>query len=210
MTIFAPDNNNSVLIPDLGSDCVYQVKIDGDKLGLDKVCQINHPGAGPRHLAIHTSHKFAYLINEMKSHISVFNFAAGQINDAELQNISTLPEGWTGVQPICKTLTANHTADIHVSPDGKFLYGSNRGHESIVIFSIDQSTGLLTLVGHEDVGGSIPRSFGITPDGNFLLVACQDTHTINTFKIDKESGKLTNTGAKAACPSPVKVHFNWN
>ena len=75
--------------------------------------------------------------------------------------------------------------------------------------SIDQESGLLTLVGHEDIGGSIPRSFGITPEGDYLIVACQDTHTINTFKIDKETGKLTSTGSKAPCPSPVRIQFNW-
>mmetsp|Transcript_61098 Transcript_61098/g.51688 ORF Transcript_61098/g.51688 Transcript_61098/m.51688 type:complete len:268 (+) Transcript_61098:265-1068(+) len=210
MSIFAPDDNNCIFVPDLGCDCVHQVKIEsGDKLVLDKVCQIKHPGCGPRHLEFQTSHKFAYLLNEMGSNISVFNFASGKIVDDELQNISTLPEGWTGVQTIWDKVSINHTADIHVSHDGKFLYASNRGHESIAIFSIEQASGLLTFVGHEDICGSIPRSFGITPEGDFLLVACQDTHTVNTFKIDQETGKLTNTGHRAACSSPVKVHCNW-
>jgi len=93
-------------------------------------------------------------------------------------------------------------ADIHISPDGKFLYASNRGHDSIVIYKIHQTYGTLTLVGHEDTDGSMPRFFQITADGNYLLVSCQDTHTVNTFSIDKETGKLTNTGKKVHVPSP--------
>ena len=109
------------------------------------------------------------------------------------------------MQPICKTLAFNHCADIHVSPDGRFVYGSNRGHESIAIFEVDQNDGTLTPVDYVDIDGSIPRSFALTPDGNFLLVACQDTHTVNTFKIDKKTGSLTNTGYKIHVPSPVSV-----
>ena len=122
--------------------------------------------------------------------------------------VSTLPDGWKGVQPNCKTVEFNHTADIHVSPDNKFVYGSNRGHESIAVFKVDQKRGELSLVEHTDIGGSIPRSFGISPDGKFLLVACQDTHTVNTFAIDRETGKLTPTGHKAKVPSPVSVCFS--
>lgn len=88
-------------------------------------------------MAVHTSHKFAYVLTELGNTIVVFNYAAGQIEGDELQNISTLPDGWTGVQPICKTVKDSHGADVHISADGKFLYASNRGHESIVIFSID-------------------------------------------------------------------------
>ena len=87
----------------------------------------------------------------MGSSISVYAYKSGKIFGSEMQNISTLPKEWKGVQPICKTLTLNHCADLHISPDGSFLYASNRGHESIAIYKINKSTGHLTLVGFEDI-----------------------------------------------------------
>lgn len=111
------------------------------------------------------------------------------------------------MKPICKTLTVPHTADIHFTPDGRFVYGSNRGHETIVGYRCDKETGELSSPSWIDIDGSIPRNFGISPDGNFLLVACQDTHTVNTFKIMKDTGLLVNTGHKVHVPSPVCVCF---
>ena len=124
-----------------------------------------------------------------------------------VQTVSTLPEGYEGVHHGCETLSKNHCADVHVSPDGRFLYGSNRGMDSIVIYAIDGTDGTLTVVGHEQVGGSIPRNFGITPNGEFMLVACQDTHNINTFRINRDTGELTATGHSAHVGSPVCVCF---
>ena len=149
--------------------------------------------------------RFAYGINELDSTITRYLMDQGKL--LKKDSVSTIPEGWEGVQPICKTVEYNNPADIHVSPDNKFVYGSNRGHESIVVFAIDQKEGELSLVEHTDIEGSIPRNFGISPDGKFLLVACQDTHTVNTFAIDRETGKLTPTGHKAKVPSPTCVCF---
>ena len=208
MSIFAPDNDNSIMIPDLGLDCVHQLEIQNGKLFKSKdLKKAEHPGQGPRHLAIHPSFKFGYLLNEMGSHVSVFAYSNGKLVGNEIQNISSLPANWTGVQKITKTVKYSHAADIHVSPDGNFLYASNRGHESLAIFSVDKNSGLLTLVGHQDVIGSIPRSFAITPDGDFILVACQDTHRVNVFRVDKKTGLLKFTGKSASISSPMKVHF---
>jgi 6-phosphogluconolactonase len=103
--------------------------------------------------------------------------------------------------------TPSYCADVHIHPGGGFLYGSNRGHDSIVIFSIDQSTGKLTLVGHEATGGKWPRNFGIDPGGRFLLAANQNTDNVVTFRIDAKTGKLTPTGENTAIPSPVCLQF---
>ena len=147
----------------------------------------------------------------MGSIVTVYNHSNGVLTGPEgqscVQTISTLPEGWTGVKEITKTVKYNHTAHIMVSPDGKFVYGSNRGHESIVVYSVNQEDGTLTLVEHTDVEGSIPRNFSISPDGEYLVVACQDTHTVGSFKIDKATGKLTSTGKRVEIGSPVCVCF---
>src|SRR5690606_12952455 len=101
----------------------------------------------------------------------------------------------------------SHCADVHVHPSGKFVYGSNRGHDSIAIFAIDQSTGLLSVVGHESTQGEVPRGFAIDPTGTFLLAANQNTDTVVVFRIDQESGSLTPTGHSLDVPTPVCVKF---
>jgi len=200
-----------VYVPDLGSDKVRQLRVAAGG-ALEEIpgapsCEVAVPGCGPRHLAFHPALPFAYNIHEMGNSVSALSHDAGSGRLAVLQTLSTLPEGYEGVREGCTSLTKSHCADVHVSPDGRFLYGSNRGHDSIVIFAIDQAAGTLSLVGHTYVGGSIPRSFGITPNGEFMLVACQDTHTINTFAVDKATGLLTNTGHTVEVGSPVCVCF---
>ncbi len=116
----------------------------------------------------------------------------------ELEHVSTLPKGFTG---------HNSCADIHVAPSGRFLYGSNRGHDSIAIFSIDQSNGHLTLVGHQSTQGKTPRNFGIDPSGRFLLVANQDSNSIVVFRVDEKTGLLAPTGQTVEVPSPVCIRF---
>ena len=115
-----------------------------------------------------------------------------------VQVVPTLPEGYRG-ESTC--------ADIQVSPSGAFLYGSNRGHDSIVIYRINRRTGRLTYVGHEPTQGKTPRSFGIDPTGKFLLVANQDSDTVVTFRVDPKTGKLLPTGHAAQVPTPVCVKF---
>ena len=200
-----------VYVPDLGSDKIRQLSVTADgaleELAAAPHCEAAVPGCGPRHIVFHPTLPIAYNIHEMGNSVSALSVDGATGALATLQTLSTLPEGYEGVREGCTSLTKSHCADVHVSPDGRFLYGSNRGHDSIVIFAIDAAAGTLTLVGHEYVSGSIPRNFQITPNGEFLLVACQDTHSINTFKVDKATGLLTNTGHTVEVGSPVCIAF---
>ena len=144
-------------------------------------------GEGPRHFTFHPSNKFVYVNNELGNTVTVYDLASdGSLTPKQTE--SALPEGWAG---------ETHTADIHVSPDGKFLYCSNRGHDSLAIFSIGQSTGRITHIGNESTRGKTPRNFAITPDGQFLLAENQDSGNIVTFKRESD-GTLTATGSDAA------------
>lgn len=156
------------------------------------------PGAGPRHLTFRPGGKYAYVINEL--HSTVTAFAVDQIkgNLKEVQTVPTLPRDFTG---------ANTGADIHVSPDGRFLYCSNRGHDCIAAFKIDPRNGELTSIAHESTGGRTPRNFVIDPTGRFLLVANQNSNNIVTFRLDSKTGRLGATGHVVEVPSPVCLKF---
>jgi len=156
------------------------------------------PGAGPRHFDFHPNNKYAYLIEELTGSISVYNYQGhGQL--ALIQNISALPPDYTG--PV-------GSADIHVSPDGKFLYASNRGESNtIAILKINQQTGMLTLVGHQSTLGKTPRNFNFDPSGNFLLAANQNSDDVVIFKRDKQTGLLTDTGKKIVVGNPVCIKW---
>lgn len=156
------------------------------------------PGAGPRHLAFHPNGKFAYVVNELQSSITTFTYDGSRGTLQKLNTITTLPKGFTG---------SNDTAELKVHPSGKFLFASNRGHDSIAVFSIDSRTGALTLVDHFSTQGKTPRNFEIDPSGRFLLVANQDTNNIVVFRIDLDTGKLTPTGRTLSVPSPVCLKF---
>ncbi|HEX4949442.1 MAG TPA: lactonase family protein, partial [Blastocatellia bacterium] len=151
------------------------------------------PGAGPRHFKIHPNNKFAYVINELDETVTAFAFDKANGTLKEIQTISTLPADFTG-QSYC--------ADIHVHPSGKFLYGSNRGHDSIVVFAIDAG-GKLSLVQHQSTLGKWPRNFAVDPTGQFLLAANQNTNNIVTFRINPQTGQLTPTGHNLEIPLPV-------
>lgn len=156
------------------------------------------PGAGPRHLAFHPNGRIAYVINELRSTVTAFTWVAARGTLEELQTISTLPADFTG---------SSYTADVQVHPSGRFVYGSNRGHDSMTIFAVDEASSRLSLVGHQSTGGKTPRHFGIDPTGSYLLAANQDSHSIVVFRIDQSSGQLTPTGARIEVPSPVCVRF---
>ena len=126
--------------------------------------------------------------------MTAYEYEPGHGKLSEIHSVSTLPDGFGG---------ENSTADIHVHPDGRFLYGSNRGHNTLAIFEIDESTGRLTPLGHQSTGGKTPRNFAIHPDGRFLYVANQDTDDIISFEIDRSTGLLTPTGYITSCPMPV-------
>ncbi len=187
---------------DLGTDKIMIYRFDrrGGKLipTTNPSVQVT-PGAGPRHLTFHPRGPYAFLMNEM--HVTVTAFAHDQRN-GNLRELQTLP-----ALPAAPT-SADSGADIHVSPDGRFLYCSNRGHDSIAAFNIDQRNGKLTFVAHESTGGKTPRNFVIDPTGEFLLVANQRSDNIVTFRRDKKTGRLSATGHVAEVPSPVCLKFS--
>lgn len=156
------------------------------------------PGSGPRHFAFHPTGKFAYVINEMKSTVTAFRYDGQKGILTALQTLSTLPKNFRG---------NNSTAEVQVHPSGRFLYGSNRGHNSIAIFAIDQKTGRLTPRGHQPTGGKTPRNFGIDPTGRYLLAANQQSDNIVVFRIDRKTGQLKPTGQSLTIPNPVCVKF---
>ncbi|HEV3163055.1 MAG TPA: lactonase family protein [Isosphaeraceae bacterium] len=194
--------NHYAVAADLGLDKLLIYAFDGAKGTLTpnvtpsvKVA----PGAGPRHFAFHRDGRHAYVINEINSTVTVFDYDASQGSLKELQSISTLPERY----PAGKS----HTAEVQVHPSGKFLYGSNRGHDSIAIFAIDADSGQLRAVGYQSTEGKTPRNFGIDPTGRFLLAANQGSNTIVVFRIDPATGELQPTGQSIGVPAPVCVKF---
>jgi 6-phosphogluconolactonase len=154
----------------------------------------------PRHNDFHPNGKFFYSINESGGTVTVFSFDSTTGLLTQIQDIPTLPAGYSG--------PANSTAQILVHKSGKFVYGSNRGHNSIVIYSVDQTTGMLTFVAHQTAGvGGRPRNFNMDPTGTLLLLASQDDGTVTIFKIDQDKGTLTQAGP--AVPAGVKPTFVW-
>ena len=186
---------------DLGTDKIMIFRFDkgGGKLlpGEPPWVQVK-PGAGPRHLAFHPEGKYAFVLNELHSTVTAFTRDPEKGSLREVQTLTTLPKNFTGT---------NSTADIHVSADGRFLYCSNRGHDSIAIFTIDARNGALSSVGHEFTRGKTPRNFAIDPAGEFLLVANQKSDNIVVFRLDQKTGLLRSTGQVAQVPSPVCLKF---
>jgi 6-phosphogluconolactonase len=155
------------------------------------------PGSGPRHLAFHPGGGYVYVINEMGNTITTFGYEKQAFYTAQ-DAITTLPASDKSVK--------NTTAEIVVHPSGEFLYGSNRGHDSIAMFRIDEA-GRLSAIGHEPTQGKNPRNFNISPDGQWLIAANQNGDNLVVFKIDQATGKLTPTGEPVQCFSPVCVKF---
>ena len=185
------------LAADLGLDKIMVYRFDAERGSLtpnDPAAAELHPGAGPRHFAFHPDGRRVYVINELDSTVTVFGYDAREGALRAVQTLSTLPEGFDG---------HSQCADIHVHPSGRFLYGSNRGHDSIVVYAIDAATGQLTRIGHQSTGGAWPRNFAIDPTGTFLLVANQRSDTVHTLRIDGETGQLEPTGHVAEIPAPV-------
>ena len=183
---------------DLGLDkvMIYRVQPERGQLHPNPIpFAVLDPGSGPRHMAFHPNGKLAYVINEMGNTITGFEYHPKWGGLTTRQVISTLPVGYH---------ETSYCADIHVHPNGRFVYGSNRGHDSLVIFAID-TEGQLTLIGHESVRGSWPRNFAIDPTGQWLYVANQNSDNIVVFKIDVDTGKLTATGVEVSVPKPVCV-----
>jgi len=194
-------DNRFVFIPDLGLDKVMIYRLDPAKGTLtpnDPPFASTPPGAGPRHMAFHPKGRSAYVICELTSVIAAYSYDASRGAFNQLTTVSTLPPDFSG---------RNSTAEIEVHPNGRFLYGSNRGHDTIAVFSIDASTGTLTLVEHVSTQGKTPRNFKIDPSGSFLLAANQDTDNVLVFRIDPSTGRLSPTGQSVQVGAPVCVEF---
>lgn len=198
-TIIIDDSNKFAFCADLGIDKIMIYKLDAKNGKLTPNSQAFAPikaGAGPRHFKIHPNNKFAYVINELDETVIAFAFDKSQGTLQEIQTISTLPADFTGT---------SYCADLHIHPSGKFLYGSNRGHDSLVVYALDTNTGKLTLVEHVSTQGKWPRNFAIDPTGQFLLAANQNTNNIAIFRIDTSTGKLTPTGKIIEVTQPVCI-----
>ncbi len=194
----SPDNKFA-FIADLGRDEVITYKLDAGTGKLARASAVKTaPGAGPRHFDFHPNGRYAYVINELGNTVTAFNYNQATGGLTEVQTVPTLPAGWSG---------SNTTADVHVHPNGLWLYGSNRGHHSIAMFAIDQATGKLTPLGNEPTNGKTPRNFAIDPTGQWLLAANQDSDSIVTFRINQATGRLHASGAVAAVPMPVCLEF---
>jgi len=190
--------NQYAFVADLGTDRVMRFRFDSTlgKLTATSPASVSTlPGAGPRHMTFHPNGRFAYVINELNSTINAYTYDKTTGALQEQQRVSTLPAGYTGT---------SYCAEVRISPDGRFLYGSNRGHESLVVFAID-SSGKLSLVEH--VLGRIqwPRDFIIDPTGAFVLVANQKGNTVVAFRRDAQTGRLTQTGQPLGIPSPTSL-----
>ena len=193
--------NRFAFVPDLGTDRVMFYRFDAETGILepnDPPFVEAEPGSGPRHFDFHPNGRHAYVINELGSTVTAYDYDAERGALSPIHTVSTLPEGFQG---------STTCADVHVTSDGRFVYGSNRGHDSIARFSVDQESGRLTPTGHTPTQGRTPRNFGIDPSGQLLLAANQDSDTIVTFRIDRASGDLIPTGHVAEVPMPVCLKF---
>ena len=193
--------NRFAIAADLGLDklLVYRLDAEHGRLTPNDPPSVSLPsGGGPRHFAFHPGGVWAYCNNEMTSTVSALKYDAARGVFTVLQTISTLPEGFAG---------DNSTAEVRVHPSGKFVYVSNRAHNSLAMFAIDEQTGKLTPLGHESTRGEVPRNFNLDPSGRWLLAANQDSRNVVVFKIDEKSGRLTATGQEVKVGSPVCVRF---
>jgi 6-phosphogluconolactonase len=195
------EHNRFVYVADLGLDRVLIYKFDSTKGTLAQAPENSwatlKPGTGPRHVAFSKDGKFMYVVGEMTSTVTVFA-NEGQETFRTIQTAAMLPAGFSG---------RNDAAEIEIHPNGKFLYASNRGHDSIVVYAIDRKTGMVQQMADIPTGGKEPRHFAIDPTGNFLFAENQLSDTIVEFRIDGASGKLTPTGDTLSVPAPVCITF---
>ena len=194
--------NRFAFAADLGIDRVVIYRFDAalGKLSEKASAAAVRPGAGPRHFAFHPNGKYAYVINELNSTVTAFRYDSKAGELTEIQTISTLPAGFEG---------ENYTAEVLVEPSGRFLYGSNRGHNSIAVFKVDTAKGTLRLLEVESTGGKWPRNFNVDPTGSFLLAANQQSDNLVVLRIDQTTGELDPTGHVVSVPGPSCVKFVW-
>jgi 6-phosphogluconolactonase len=200
-SIYVSADNRFVVSADLGTDQVYVYRFDaahGTLAPNDPPSAAVPPGTGPRHFAFHPSGKFAYVIEEMGSSLTAFSYDAAHGVLHPLETIKTVPSDYKGY---------NDCAELYIHPSGRFLYGSNRGHDSITVFAIDPVKGTPTPIEYVPTQGKTPRSFGIDPTGSYLIAANQDSNTLVVFRIDAKTGRLTPTGQKEDVGAPICVVF---
>lgn len=188
-----------IYVSDLGTDqiLIYQVNRTTGELSPAEVPYVEStPGSGPRHFTIHPGGEVAYSAEELSSTVAVFSVDKSTGSLTQIQRVTMLPEDYEG---------NNSAADIHLSPDGRFLYASNRGHDSLVIYRVDAATGTLTLVGHEPTRGSHPRNFMMDQFGEYVLVANRDDDNVVVFNRNKETGELSFSGEEINVPMAVCV-----
>ena len=201
--IYLDAANRFAFVPDLGLDKVLIYRFDDGKGTLtanDPAFGAVAPGAGPRHFALHPKGKFAYVINEMVCTVTAFRYDSKRGALSELQTVSTLPAG----EPFKPSYS---TAEIFAHPSGKFLYGSNRGHDTIAVYSVNEKTGELAHIENASTLGKTPRSFGIDPTGRWLLAANQSSDNVVVFRLDPTTGRLTPAGQTVEVGAPVSVIF---
>ena len=198
--VLTPDNRFAV-VADLGLDKLLVYRFDLEKGALspnDPPYGPVKPGSGPRHFTLHPNGRWAYVISEMGNTITAFDWDGDKGSFHELQTISTLPKDFKG---------ENSTAEVAVHPSGRYLYGSNRGHDSIAVYAIDPAKGMLTSIEDVSTLGKEPRNFALDPTGAYLFAANQNSNTVVVFRVNPRNGRLTPSGEKIEVLSPVCVTF---
>jgi len=193
--------NRFALVPDLGVDKLYIYRFD-EKTGAltpnNPAFAAIAPGSGPRHVRFHPNGHWVYLINELASTIAAFTWDSVHGTLTPLQTVTTLPADFSGTSTC---------AELEVHPNGRFLYGSNRGHDSLAVFAIDQTSGLLTPVEHVASGGKTPRNFAFDPTSRWIVLTNQDSSNAVVFRVDAATGRLTRTGDPVPVPAPFCERF---
>ena len=199
--VYFDNANRFLLAPDLGADKTLIYKFDPATSAItpnEPADFKSPPGSGPRHLALSPDEKNAYIINELTNTVTVADFDVKTGSLTDIQNIPTLPNDFAD---------QNSTAEIEVHPTGNFVYGSNRGHDSITVYKRDSETGKLTFLQHAPCGGKAPRHFKIHPSGKWLLCGHQDSDTISVLSLDPETGKLGEPTSTVKAPKPICLLF---
>lgn len=200
-SILAAPGNRFAIAADLGLDRLFVYRLEAQAARLTPhdppFTEVTH-GAGPRHLATHPNGRFVYSVNELGNTVTAYAFSGETGRLKRLSDVSTLPADFHG---------ESYAAEIQIHPTGRFLYASNRGHDSLAMFSIDEKSGQLDLIGHVSSQGKFPRHFAQDPAGRFLIVANQKSNQLSMFSIDPVSGQLTAQGTPVPVPQPVCVKF---
>ena len=186
------------LAADKGTDRIYTYRIEKGRTLANPRAFKTAPGIAPRHSSFHPRLPYVYVLNERESSLSVYRYDAASADITFIETVPTLPQG---------TTQRNTPSDVHVHPNGRFVYSSNRGHNSIAIFRIDDATGKVALVETVPTQGNTPRAFNFDPTGRFIFAGNQGSSTMVTFAVDAETGRMTPTGATVDVPRPVCITF---